>query len=624
MRRHAVGRAIAGSLLAAASLGGCASSPAIDSGIASVDGGSQITVPVPWANPLAGVGGIEPATVWVGDDRDTDFSIDLSDLEAQGAGVAWTAASATAAAVGTLYSGGDPRETDVWFTVSGPIDGPSAGALLTVAVLAALRDAPLREGMTLTGAVSPDGTISAVGGVGLKLRAAAEAGLSTVLLPVGNTTLTVSGSGELISAVDAARQFGVEVRHVATIAEAFEELTGQPFITVTGDPYVLPDPVLAAGEQTARDLVAETARLAQDVSTTSPELAIITGDLDAARTHLANGNPAAAYARATEALLAAGRAVTQDDYRVILRGEGIGAARERLAREVSEAIREAESALAEGANAEGLGVEASLSIPPALAWSAYARAALRALASALPALESEQQLLSGAAVLSEQRLSVEYLQPDALQVVRAMPSQPRPSGRWLEDYLSGYTNFLVAGAQANARYIADVVMVSIPDATVGSDDVRSLAPILAELAQETSAIDVASEDVPDELVQSAVAITDFVATTAFISATQGYGLDGFNMVTDAPTIPNSDSVRDSFDTSRAIVASLAALVSEQGSDAGYAVWSAEWGSAAFEDLAQEDRAGAGAVLAFNELWFDALNLQMIYASAASLRENPVS
>lgn len=603
---------------------GCSSPQPKGGALERVDSGTRITVPVLWADPTAGLSGVEPALVWVGDDADTDFRIELQDLQAEGAGAAWQAASATAAAVGALYSGRDPRDLDVWFSVTGPIDGPSAGALLTVAILAALRDAPLREGMTLTGAVSPDGTISAVGGVGLKLRAASDAGLSIVLLPRGNTTLTVGGSGESISAVDAGRQLGIEVRHVGTVAEAFMELTGQPFITVTDNPYVLPDPVLVAGERTARDLVAEAAVLAEQVPSTAPERALISEELAAARADLADGLAASAYARATNALLVSGRMLTEDGYRALMRSQGIEAARERLAQEVAEAVSEADATLAAGADADGLGMEAALSLPPALAWSAYARAALRALASAVPALGSEQQVLAGAAVLSEQRLSVEYLQSDALEVVRAMPSRPLPSDRWLQYYLSGYTNVLVTGAQANARYIADVVMTSVPQASVGSDDVRSLAPILAELARETSAIDVAPEDVHAELVQSAVAITDFVATTAFISATQGFGLDGFNMVTEAPTITDVDAVRESFDTSHAIVSALAALVSEQGSDAGYATWSAEWGSAAFETLVREGRAGAGSVLAFNELWFDALNLQMIYASAESLRENPVS
>jgi hypothetical protein len=228
-------------------------------------------------------------------------------------------------------------------------------------------------------------------------------------------------------------------------------------------------------------------------------------------------------------------------------------------------------------------------------------------------VSDEEQLLAAVTVLSEQSLSVEYLQQDALDVVRAMPSRALPSEQQLADFLSGYTNFLVRGAQANAQYITDVVLPSVPAASVGIDDVRSLAPIIGQLAQETATIDVATEGIRDEIAQTASAITDFVTTTAFISATQGFGVNGFNMVTQAPTITDESAVRVAFDTSRQIVADSASLVSAEGLDAGYAVWSAEWGSSAFNKLAREGRAGAGAVLAFNELWFDVINLQMIYA-----------
>lgn len=602
----------------ALSASGCGSSTPGVAGLVEVDGGRQITVPVLWADPSKSIGGIEPALVWVGKDSATEFSIDLGDLRAEGAGAAWTAASASAAAVGTLYSGRDPRDINVWFTVTGPIDGPSAGAFLTVAILAALRDVPLLPGVTMSGTVSPDGTVSAVGGVGLKLQAAAEAGYSTVLLPASNTLLTASGTGESITAVDAGRQLGLTVVHVATIAQAYELLTGETFVAEYGDPYVLPPPVIAAAKQTARDLLRETTVLRGEVSRDAPELTIIDDDLAAAGENLDTGDPASAYARATEALFSAGRAVTVEKYQILVRDEGLDAAKRQLIIDIDSAIAEADAALAQGSNIDGLGLESAMSTPTALSWSAYARAALRALAPAVPNVVSEEQLLTAVTVLNEQSVSVRYLQPDALEVVRAMPSRELISEDRVADYLSGYTQFLIRGARANAQYIADVVLPSIPAASTDIDDVRALAPILRELAHETGAIDRTTEDVDTEVAQAALAITDFVTTTAFIAATQGAAAEGFNMVTEAPTLVNSDAVQSTFDTSRQIVADAAALVSNQGSDAGYPVWSAAWGSAAFQDLAREGRAGAGAVLAFNELWFDTINLQMIYASDEAL------
>jgi len=364
--------------------------------------------------------------------------------------------------------------------------------------------------------------------------------------------------------------------------------------------------------------VNEVTALSDQMPADAQQRSVIESDLAAARGDLEAGDPASAYARATTALFAVGRAITVDKYQELLRNQGLDAAKANLADDIVVALAAAESAIARGSDVSGLGMESALSTPTALAWSAYARAALRALLVAVPDVSDDEQLLAAVTVLSEQSLSVEYLQQDALDVVRSMPSRALPSEQQLADFLSGYTNFLVRGARANAQYITDVVLPSVPAASVGIDDVRSLAPIIGQLAQETATIDVATEGIREEIAQAASAITDFVTTTAFISATQGFGVDGFSMVTQAPTITDESAVRVAFDTSRQMVADSASLVSAQGLDAGYAVWSAEWGSSAFNELAREGRAGTGAVLAFNELWFDVINLQMIYASVGTL------
>lgn len=521
-----------------------------------------------------------------------------------------------AAAVGTLLSGLDPREVDVWFSVTGPIDGPSAGAILTVGVLAGLRGTPLLPGVTMTGTVSPDGLISEVGGVGLKLKAAAEAGYTTVLLPPGNSTLTVAGTGETVSAVDAGRALGLDVRHVATVADAYQELTGTPWSSGTSAPYVLPAPVLAAGELTARDLIAEAADLAARMPPDAPERPDVLADLSAAESRLASGDPATAYGLAAEAVLVAGRAVTVEQFSTVISGQGLDAARALLMDEIAAALDLAETALSAGSDAAGLGLEQVVSLPTALTWSAYSRAALQGLAAGARDIGTEEQLLAAAAVLSEERDSVAYLQPDAIDVVRAMPSRSLPSDTWGAEYLSGYTSFMARAAEANAAYIADVVLPSIPSASVGADDVRSLVPIIDQLRSAREARVEEVEDVAREVQDAAVTITDFVASTVFITATQGFGLTGYNMVSEAPTITDRRAVRAFFDELTGLVDSASSSVAARGLDAGYPVWSARWGSAALSELSEQDRMGAGAVLAFNELSYDVINLQMLTAAPA--------
>jgi hypothetical protein len=603
---------------------GC-SSPQPESGaLERVDGGTRITVPVLWADPAAGLGGVEPALVWVGDDAATDFRVELQDLQAKGAGAAWQAASATAAVVGALYSGRDPREVDVWFSVTGPIDGPSAGAFLTVGILAALREVPLIPGVTMTGAVSPDGTISAVGGVGLKLRAAAEAGYDTVLLPPGNTMLKVRGSGETISAVDAGRDLGLQVRHVATISDAYGELTGTALTPGASTPYVLPAAVLAAGEQSARELISEATDLSARMSPDAADRSVVLADLADAEARLRAGDVATAYALAVEAVLLAGRAVTIDQFTTVLAEQGVDAARALLEDEVATALAAAQTALTDGSDVTGLGLEQVVSLPTALTWAAYSRAALQGLAASARDLDTDAQILAAAAVLSEGRETVMYLQPDALDVVRAMPSRLLPSDDWGANYLAGYTGFMARAAEANSAYIADVVLPSIPSASVGIDDVRSIAPILEQLGSARAARAETLQDLSREVQDAAVAITDFVASTAFITATQGFEVAGFNMVTAAPTVADELAVQASFDELRGIIDASTAAAAASGLDAGYPAWSAQWGSAALVALSERDRMGAGVVLAFNELAYDVINLKMLSASVLDQRPRAAS
>jgi Lon-like ATP-dependent protease len=67
-----------------------------------------------------------------------------------------------------------------------PVDGPSAGAAVAVAVYSAVTGHPIRPGLAVTGEVSIRGEIRAVGGVPAKIEAARLQRLTDVLIPAGN------------------------------------------------------------------------------------------------------------------------------------------------------------------------------------------------------------------------------------------------------------------------------------------------------------------------------------------------------------------------------------------------------------------------------------------------------
>src|SRR3954451_22967259 len=100
------------------------------------------------------------------------------------ASVAWHAAAWNAVATATLLNGsGFSGRKFTFHADDQPIDGTSTGGLLTVAVLALLRGDTLRDGITMTGTISPDGSIGPVGGVAHKVDAAKSLHIATLLVP---------------------------------------------------------------------------------------------------------------------------------------------------------------------------------------------------------------------------------------------------------------------------------------------------------------------------------------------------------------------------------------------------------------------------------------------------------
>lgn len=65
-------------------------------------------------------------------------------------------------------------------------DGPSAGGAIALALASVLSGKPLRRDVAMTGEIDTHGRITAVGGIGLKLETAFEAGCKTMIIPSEN------------------------------------------------------------------------------------------------------------------------------------------------------------------------------------------------------------------------------------------------------------------------------------------------------------------------------------------------------------------------------------------------------------------------------------------------------
>ena len=120
----------------------------------------------------------------------------------------------------------DPRTWRVTFkeiSTAYLIGGPSAGGAIAVALVAAIRGVALQPGVVMTGAITSDGRIIPVGALPTKIRAAAAAGLSTVLIPAGQARTREWDLWVL------AETLGVTVIEVATLNDAYERMTGRSF-----------------------------------------------------------------------------------------------------------------------------------------------------------------------------------------------------------------------------------------------------------------------------------------------------------------------------------------------------------------------------------------------------------
>jgi uncharacterized protein len=154
--------------------------------------------------------------------------------EVQGTGDQWQSSGWIAVLFASLLEGINPTDYEFSFSSGGWIDGPSAGGLMTVGVLAALRNQQVRDDATMTGTINPDGTIGPVGGIPHKLDGAARAGKKLVLVPIGQRYDFDTNQEKLVDLVEAGQKLGIEVREVGTVFEAYELLTGKPLPRVTG------------------------------------------------------------------------------------------------------------------------------------------------------------------------------------------------------------------------------------------------------------------------------------------------------------------------------------------------------------------------------------------------------
>jgi len=120
------------------------------------------------------------------------------------------------------------QNKDFFYTIrsnSVIVGGPSAGSALTVLTVAALRNDAVDESIAISGTINSGGLIGPVGSLEAKIRAAAKANLSTVLIPKGTSLVEDNESNTTTNLIDTGTDLGITVKEVSTIDEAVFEFT---------------------------------------------------------------------------------------------------------------------------------------------------------------------------------------------------------------------------------------------------------------------------------------------------------------------------------------------------------------------------------------------------------------
>ena len=99
----------------------------------------------------------------------------------------------------------DIKDYDIHVNVigGGKIDGPSAGAAITLCIISSLLKKPIRQDIAVTGEISLQGKIKPVGGIFEKIYGAKRMGINLVLIPKDNEKeIPVNNSGIEVKAIE--------------------------------------------------------------------------------------------------------------------------------------------------------------------------------------------------------------------------------------------------------------------------------------------------------------------------------------------------------------------------------------------------------------------------------------
>ena len=157
-------------------------------------------------------------------------------------GVVFQDTANIAVALAQERTGANISQNDVIFSITANeeipgVDGPSAGALMTILMISSINSTPPNPLVTVTGTIDEQGHVGAVGGILEKAQISKETGKELILIPEDNRQLEITsvdersvggiviseGESEVVDAESyIEEEIGIEVEYVADLDEIVE------------------------------------------------------------------------------------------------------------------------------------------------------------------------------------------------------------------------------------------------------------------------------------------------------------------------------------------------------------------------------------------------------------------
>lgn len=523
--------------------------------------------------------GITPVTVGTSrssSDSVGNFSIDLSGMNDAGTGAYWNAAAASAAVVGTLGAAVDPRNLSVNFAVNESIDGPSAGGLMTVAVASDLANQQVQSDRSMTGTIMPDGSLGPVGGIPEKVRAAAEAGLKTIVIPAGQKMSVDPTTGSTVDVVQEGQQLGVTVIEAGSTLEAYQAIVGDPANSVAqADPGALNPGLLTLLSDQAQKSLKALAQTpvknpgGQAEAYTRFSQSVKDGQ-KIAEESLAS-DPVKAYAAASQTLRVLLGWNAAVDAKAAATRDLSGTATALIA-QANQLQSTTVSAIETSASTQLTHLEQVPALVDSLSWGTDAWATAKTAVTDLQAASTPAAVGQEASQLAKAQYDVQSYLPVAVQATTTIGNKPLPDATAAWSFIAGYGELLAKAAQANMDYYQQA---SKNASDSSNPDVAFSKSLLTRL----DAVKGAGATSQQQAIAVSTALSAYIATSLQVT---GLGVIAANNVQDVSasdvTILKDQAFGQQAKSATTIGAGQARVLAGAQLDSSYVRWGNQWGA----------------------------------------------